>query len=677
MQVSVSLNAADYVDSGVSYIYYDELEVSSISPSSGSVLGGTSVVISGSNFVLSKDLSCRFGTVVATARFVNKTELICFSPSTNVGSVSVSVSRNGVDFSLARDAFMYVKELEVLSIWPHLGSLSGGTLVRVRGSGFEEGDRLQCVFGGTGISDVMYISQTELQCMSPARDIVETVAVQLTSNGVDMSRVINDGRFEYIYDAMVLSIHPDTGPVNGGTVVLLMGHDFLDNDSLMCRFGDVVVSGRWISSTEIECISPAHFTGLVYIAVSNDGFFMRDSQVRFEYVDHPVVFSIFPDFGFNLSGSSIVIRGSGFYDKTGWFCWFGNISSEAFVLSNMEAACDLPSRVYLSTPFELSTPRGSPSPTGLSFEIIPALTVESASPLSGPKTGNTTVTVGVSGLQHFGLYSCFFGSASVPAHLLNDTHVVCETPSVSWTGSTFLSITRQELLDNIGDDGLKFFFYDSLVVHNICPSWGKALSLTKISISGSGIRDSLWLSCRFGDIIVPAHYLSPHQLLCESPLLGPGSVDLEVSSNGVDFTSHGLQFQFIQEFSIHSIRPKHGHVAGGTQVIVRGTGFSNKGVFSCLFGDIPVEAMQINTNKLICVSPSQLSTSKQLLRVCLGKNDCIGDAIYEFVDEVKILDLSPKYGPVGGGTMVLVQINNAISSSSNVDLVRLRFRCQH
>lgn len=79
-------------------------------------------------------------------------------------------------------------------------------------------------------------------------------------------------------------VRPVSGPMSGGTVVLLRGRNFIDSRLLGCRFqgtipamggqkqGNGLVSGLWINSTAIECVSPpALLVGPTLLFITNDG----------------------------------------------------------------------------------------------------------------------------------------------------------------------------------------------------------------------------------------------------------------------------------------------------------------------------------------------------------------------------------------------------------------------
>jgi len=69
--------------------------VTGVSPTSGSIAGGTTVVITGTNFTAVT--AVKFGTVASTSVVVNGagTSLTVMSPAESAGTVDVTVSAGG------------------------------------------------------------------------------------------------------------------------------------------------------------------------------------------------------------------------------------------------------------------------------------------------------------------------------------------------------------------------------------------------------------------------------------------------------------------------------------------------------------------------------------------------------------------------------------------------------
>jgi hypothetical protein len=111
-------------------------------------------------------------------------------------------------------------------------------------------------------------------------------------------------------------------------------------------------------------------------------------------------------------------------------------------------------------------------------------------------------------------------------------------------------------------------------------------------------------------------HLSPHpissrtQVQCTSPSASaPGAVDVALVRNNGKY-SVPLTFTYTAEEQKSSLRvehigPREGPLSGGTQVIVKGTGFGTgaSDSFDCLFGKLVTEGLRLSETYVRCTSP--------------------------------------------------------------------------
>ena len=150
-----------------------------------------------------------------------------------------------MDYSASNATYEYVDAHHVHDVLPRSGSVNGGTLLNVSGIGFKNTSALFCRFGSLPPVEGVYISTKRVQCVSPMHQI-GSVPIEVTTNGVDYSEDMV--QYRYYASPAVSHVVPSSGPTEGGTVVSVYGRNFIDSDSLNCRFGnESVVSGRWVS----------------------------------------------------------------------------------------------------------------------------------------------------------------------------------------------------------------------------------------------------------------------------------------------------------------------------------------------------------------------------------------------------------------------------------------------
>src|SRR5207244_3709415 len=115
--------------------------VASINPTSGPTGGGTTVTITGTNFIIGATVS--FGATAATGVVVNSaTSITAVSPATvTPGQVDVRVTTSGGTSAIvAGDHFTYTAVAPaVTAVSPNTGPTTGGTSVTITGTNFITG----------------------------------------------------------------------------------------------------------------------------------------------------------------------------------------------------------------------------------------------------------------------------------------------------------------------------------------------------------------------------------------------------------------------------------------------------------------------------------------------------------------------------------------------------------
>ncbi len=191
--------------------------VSSISPTSGTVLGGTTVTVNGSGFAQFVPKSVTFGGVAATAvTWVSASQLTCVSPTGTAGQVvSVAVTQNGSTSTL-NSAYTYVGTA-ISSLSPNHGAAVGGNSVTITGSNFVNNGSTIVTFGGSNatINSITPPSTIVVAAPPGARGSAVNVTVS-SSNG---SATLTNG---YTYDTLqITNVSKSGGNLLGGQSVVV------------------------------------------------------------------------------------------------------------------------------------------------------------------------------------------------------------------------------------------------------------------------------------------------------------------------------------------------------------------------------------------------------------------------------------------------------------------------
>ena len=252
------------------FAYMQNVLVTSVVPSEGAVMGGTSVVLRVSGLTATSDgVRCLFGQATVHGVMRENGSVECVSPSSKVAG-KVTLKLEGYNGGAA---FTYFEAPTVALIRPSRGSLVGGASATLTGSNLA-GSLVQCRFGTTVVdgTSVRVVSSTAVVCFSPLMATAGTVGVEVSVNGG--ADYTSDGR-EYLYQAgaTVTRMHPSRGLAGeDGQVVTVVGENFEQTGELSCRFGlNGTVRGLFMSSTLIACTAPSRGAGTVQVSVTLNG----------------------------------------------------------------------------------------------------------------------------------------------------------------------------------------------------------------------------------------------------------------------------------------------------------------------------------------------------------------------------------------------------------------------
>ncbi|MGA8182228.1 MAG: IPT/TIG domain-containing protein [Terriglobia bacterium] len=163
--------------SGFTFTSSTTLSVSGASPISGPSSGGTAVTLTGKGF--QAGATVRFGGSPSTAVTVaSSTQINAMSPAGSAGSVSITVTNPDTQSASLASGFTYSSAPAVSSISPNSGPVTGGTTVKIFGSGFQSGASV--AFGGIDATSVTLVSSTEIQAVSPVSP-AGTVSIAVTN----------------------------------------------------------------------------------------------------------------------------------------------------------------------------------------------------------------------------------------------------------------------------------------------------------------------------------------------------------------------------------------------------------------------------------------------------------------------------------------------------------------
>ncbi|HVU60542.1 MAG TPA: IPT/TIG domain-containing protein [Mycobacteriales bacterium] len=331
--------------------------VASVSPSSGSTAGGTSVTVTGTGFTGATAVT--FGGTAGTNVVVNSdTSVTVTSPKHAAGAVNVRVTTPAGQSEVVApaDQFSYLAPPKVTSVSPASGPTAGGTSVTVTGSGFTGATAVS--FGGTAGTNVVVGSDTSLTVTTPAH-AAGAVNVRVTGPGGQSAVAAPADQFTYVAKPKVASISPSSGPKAGGTLVTVTGEGFTPGATVAFGNGAAGTSVTFVSSTELTVVSPAHSSvGSVNVTVTTaGGTSAAVAGDKFSYLAPPKVASVSPASGPAAGGASVTITGAGFTGATA-VTFAGVAATNVVVVSDTQITATSPRHAVGSTNVRVTTPVG-------------------------------------------------------------------------------------------------------------------------------------------------------------------------------------------------------------------------------------------------------------------------------------------------------------------------------
>ena len=143
------------------------------------------------------------------------------------------------------------------------------------------------------------------------------------------------------------------------------------------------------------------------------------------------------------------------------------------------------------------------------------------------------------------------------------------TPSGLSSGWAALELVSGH--DSTLRSGGSLFVHEALWVSSVHPLVGPVSGGTRVGVFGSHFRESSTLVCRFelSSATVVARYMSAGRVECSAGVsAGVGARAMEVSLNGQQFSSSGVQYTYMASASVSSVWPSVAISEASTSVTV-------------------------------------------------------------------------------------------------------------
>ena len=182
------------------------------------------------------------------------------------------------------------------------------------------------------------------------------------------------------------------------------------------------------------------------------------------------------------------------------------------------------------------------------------------------------------------------------------------------------------------------------------------------------------LRCGFGSKESQGYFVNENYMICYSP---PSSIvqkqmPFSISLNNQQNSLENIEYVYYDEPQVSRLEPARGADTGGTTVNIRGQnfnplfninkkyGWNNLNDTLCRFGNLSITVGNvISSTEIQCVSPPSYEDREVAVEITLNTREWTDDGIlFTYYHPPFVYGITPKIGPVSGGTEVIVSGSN-------------------
>ncbi|MEY9096626.1 IPT/TIG domain-containing protein [Paenibacillus sp. RC84] len=603
------------------FFYYANPEVSKLEPSSGPLSGGTKLLITGKYFM--NGVKVKVGENYSPTVTYNTTQYItAITPQgAQPGLVDVTLENPDGTFLVVKGAFTYNEppKLELKSLSPSQGYTSGNETVVLTGQLFEATSKV--FFGDTPAASVTFVNQGTLSVKTPVSLQEATVDVKVLN--ADGTSATLPQAYKYILPPppnapTITSVSPNSGPMEGGTIVYVEGKDFVTGAKVTIKndTDSKEAETTFVSGTRLKVKMPAWSKAeIVNFNVINPDLQTNTLLQAFTYLappaaPAPTVTSSSPNHG-PLEGTTIIyVDGSNFKSGAKMF----------FVTGGQEI--DLNATYVSTTRMKATTPAYTTAgpltikvvnPDNQSGELVNAFiydappvypdpVVTSISPNSGNKLGGYTVEI--AGTDFRPNATVKFGSTVVPlSGFVSPTLVRVKAPAAAVAGSVDVTLTNPDGKSSTVINGFTYEL-DKPSIRVLTPGNGPMAGGTIVYLDGSFFESGLTL--KFNNAVIPYDYISSSRVKFKTPSASvPGAVNVEIINPSGLSASSTFTYDAppaIPAPKITSVSPGYGPVSGGTIIYIDGSSLQQGS--KIIFNGVQYDATFVTTTRVKFKTPA-------------------------------------------------------------------------
>jgi hypothetical protein len=604
-----------------------------ISPASGTYLGGQSVTINGSGFgTTTTGVTIMFGSyAVAVTDITSITNYVieCNTPSVLLGEsdepFDVIVTTNSNSIPSNNTVTYYYSSSdnpEITSMVPSSGTINGGQLVTISGSGF---GGATVTFGTQIVSTLANSNDSEITFITPKQvGSSTTVTIYVAVTGTTTATTT------YTYSSEALSItaiNPASGTSNGEQFVTITGQGF-NSISVVAFLSTVMYNSVYpianptvisYSDSQITFATPSSTlmgTGPFYVMVSSSGDAATAITSNYKVYAYsstaPSISSISQSSGTSNGGQLVTITGQAFTSAYGVVFlapYTGTLANPTVIsYSDSQIIFATPSSTTMGNgPFYVMVSSSRDATTAITSNYktynysSTAPSITAINPTSGTTNGGQLVTI--TGENLAGTTSVYFVTSSGTIYSTGDLTITsagltCSTPENTAGTSEQVNVI---VIDSTGIDSNHIpYTYSSTApsITSMIPTSGTSNGGQLVTITGkyfptypyvvftpstsSSTSSSFYLKTGVVYSDGQITFTTPSSTLAEDD--GPFDVMVASSNDATTaITSNYKEYAFSSTAPlINSMNPTSGTTDGGQKVTIKGSNFISTDVVAVL-----------------------------------------------------------------------------------------------
>ena len=328
-------------------------------------------------------------------------------------------------------------------------------------------------------------------------------------------------------------ISPASGPTTGGTTVAITGTDFQQGATVV--FGNVPAAKiNSVTSTSIEAVTPVHDAGNVDVTVTNPDTRSDTLLVAFTFAGSPppiggpapTISSVLPNSGPVIGGTVVTITGTDF--QSGATVTFGQTPAAVVFSSATQLLATTPAHAQGIVDVIVRNPdtQSATVPGGFTYQPVPAPTIISLQPTSGPTVGGTLVSIAGTNFLAAATVS-FGGEPATPVTVTSSTQIDTVTPAHA-AGVVDVWVTNLDGQLATLASGFTYVLPPP-TISGVSPTTGPIGGGTVVTIFGTNFQNGATVTFA-GVAATSATVNSSTQIAATTPAHTAGTVDVRVTN---------------------------------------------------------------------------------------------------------------------------------------------------